>query len=314
MRAGKIVGAVVAVLLIGGVAAALWYWQERGADRLVATKVATSTSVVESDSLLRLQSFALRDSLDVIDMNLRQAQFDDSEQAAAMVQKHNDLWARYTWTRARLSALSDSSQMAPLDSLAIPQDNTAGLSGMLGNLAMYLWILAGVSVVLVIGLAWFLLMRRTPQVPTRPLTEPTLTRSDRNVRMPVSRTEASGLSLPAREPTFTQLRRAQATDPTLVRPDSPRAAANRPAPTPPSVPPASATDIPAAAPLPRTGRHAWENTVSQPQPQMAPSEPTVVQDYVVSMAKRGRTPAEIARRLRIPQDQVDLILKLRRNS
>jgi DNA-binding CsgD family transcriptional regulator len=66
--------------------------------------------------------------------------------------------------------------------------------------------------------------------------------------------------------------------------------------------------------LPKTGRHAWENTTSQPNTNMpAPSEPTVVQDYVVSMAKRGRTSSEIARRLRIPQDQVDLILKLRRN-
>jgi hypothetical protein len=161
---------------------------------------------------------------------------------------------------------------------------------MLGNLATYLWILAGVGAFVVGLLAWLLLFRKPPPAaPSRPLTEPTV-RMDRNVRLPVSRSEDTQAP---REATFTQMRAAR----------SPAPASRE----------ELDDDIP-AAPLPRTGRHAWENTVSQPQPQMAPAEPTAVQDYVVSMAKRGRTPAEIARRLRIPQDQVDLILKLRRNS
>ena len=161
---------------------------------------------------------------------------------------------------------------------------------MLGNLATYLWILAGVGAFVVGLLAWLLLFRKPPPAaPSRPLTEPTV-RMDRNIRLPVARSEDTQAP---REATFTQMRAARAPAPAAREELD--------------------DDIP-AAPLPRTGRHAWENTVSQPQPQMAPAEPTAVQDYVVSMAKRGRTPAEIARRLRIPQDQVDLILKLRRNS
>jgi hypothetical protein len=111
------------------------------------------------------------------------------------------------------------------------------------------------------------------------------------------RGEMERVPVPLREATFSQIRAARAEA-------EPAGRDRRSVPDP---------DLPAAPP-PKTGRHAWENTTSQPGTNMpAPAEPTVVQDYVVSMAKRGRTSSEIARRLRIPQDQVDLILKLRRN-
>lgn len=300
VRPGTVIGFATGVLLLGTSALALWYWNRQdGAGRPVAAG-ATALAGGESDSALGRRVQLLHDSLQALDLRLREAQVNDSELPAELVQAQAGLWERYTWARARYSDAMDVSKAspdsvppgssAPVASPAAPSASSSSeLGAMLGNLATYLWILAGVGAFVVGVLAWLLLFRKPPPAaPSRPLTEPTV-RMDRNVRMPVARSE--GTQTP-HEPTFTQMRAARAPAPREEFEDD---------------------DIP-AAPLPRTGRHAWENTVSQPQPQMAPAEPTAVQDYVVSMAKRGRTPAEIARRLRIPQDQVDLILKLRRNS
>lgn len=293
MRPGTIIGLATGVLLLGATGAGLWYWNNQNASG-IAQPTAAATGAAESDTGLARRVQSLHDSLQGIDVQLRQAQVSDSELPSDLVQKQAGLWERYTWARTRLSDAVDASQQvaaaAPVGGASpapVPTPRrTSDLGAMLGHLATYLWVLAGLGAFAVAVLAWLLLFRR-PTVPTglRPLTEPTV-RQDRNVRMPVARAEPPGP--PVREATFTQMRQARE--------------------------PAHEYDEMPAAPLPRTGRHAWENTVSQPQPQMAPSEPTAVQDYVVSMAKRGRTPAEIARRLRIPQDQVDLILKLRRNS
>ncbi len=295
VRPGTIIGFATGVLLLGASGLALWYWNRQETGGGVP---AAAMSSAESDSALVLRVGLLHDSLQALDLQLREAQLGDSEPPADLVQAQAGLWERYTWARARLSDAADAAAPAPKP--ATPGADTPApvssaapsseLGAMLGNLATYLWILAGVGAFVVGLLAWLLLFRKPPPAaPTRPLTEPTV-RMDRNIRLPVARSEDS----PApREATFTQMRAARAPAPAAREEFD--------------------DDIP-AAPLPRTGRHAWENTVSQPQPQMAPAEPTAVQDYVVSMAKRGRTPAEIARRLRIPQDQVDLILKLRRNS
>lgn len=292
VRLGTIIGLATGVLLLGATGAGLWYWNHQNAPAVQAAGV-SATPGTESDSSLLQRVGVLHDSLQAVDLLLRQAQVTDSEPPADLVQIQSGLWERYTWARTRLSDAVDThgDSVAPAPaggaspSPASQRDN-ADLGVMLGHLATYLWVLAGLGAFAVAVLGWLLLFRRpSAPMPQRGLTEPSL-RHDRNIRMPVSRDETVA---PAREPTFTQMRQAR------------------------SQPQEFDDDIP-AAPLPRTGRHAWENTVSQPQPQMAPSEPTAVQDYVVSMAKRGRTPAEIARRLRIPQDQVDLILKLRRNS
>jgi len=298
VRPGTIIGFATGVLLLGTSALALWYWNRQdGAGRPGAPAVA-AVAGAESDSSLARRVQLLHDSLQALDLRLREAQVNDSELPAELVQTQAGLWERYTWARARYSDAMDASKASPdsagsaatVASPAPPSASSSSeLGAMLGNLATYLWILAAVGAFVVGILAWLLLFRKPPPAaPSRPLTEPTV-RMDRNVRMPVARSEDTQAP---REATFTQMRAARAPAPREEYEDD---------------------DIP-AAPLPRTGRHAWENTVSQPQPQMAPAEPTAVQDYVVSMAKRGRTPAEIARRLRIPQDQVDLILKLRRNS
>lgn len=295
VRPGTIIGFATGVLLLGASALALWYWNRQ---ETATTHPVAAVSGSDSDSALRLRVGSLHDSLQALDLLLREAQLGDSEPPAELVQAQAGLWERYTWARARLSDAADAAQptpaavapgeTAPVVSPVPAAAPSSELGAMLGNLATYLWILAGVGALVVGLLSWFLLFRKPPPAaPSRPLTEPTV-RMDRNIRLPLARSDEA----PApREATFTQMRAARAPAPREELED----------------------DIP-AAPLPRTGRHAWENTVSQPQPQMAPAEPTAVQDYVVSMAKRGRTPAEIARRLRIPQDQVDLILKLRRNS
>lgn len=295
IRIGNLIGLATGVLLLGATGAGLWYWNDQNTPTGNAAKIA-QTGSQDSDSALAARVAVLHDSLQVLDAKLRLAQVNDAEPPLDLVQTQAGLWERYTWARSRLSDAVDAgatTQVATETEIPAPaptpstEASSGELGVMLGHLATYLWILAGVGALAVAVLAWLLFFRRGgSSEPSRPLTEPTL-RHDRNVRMQVQRPEDT--IAPVREPTFTQRRQA-------------RAPANEPD-----------DDIP-AAPMPRTGRHAWENTVSQPQPQMAPSEPTAVQDYVVSMAKRGRTPAEIARRLRIPQDQVDLILKLRRNS
>ena len=299
VRPGTIIGLATGVLLLGAAGAGLWYWSNQNAPVGSVVGSAPAAGSAETDSVLVRHVKSLHDSLQSVDSALREAQIADAEVPMELVQKQAALWERYTWARTRLSEVLDASRPAPAanvrpdagpDAVASPpppaSKGGSELSAMLGNLATYLWILAGIGAFAVAVLAWLLLFRRpSASEPVRPLTEPTM-RMDRNVRMPVS---PEARTVP--EPTYTQQRQARAG----------------------AVPVDELDDVP-AAPLPRTGRHAWENTVSQPQPQMAPSEPTAVQDYVVSMAKRGRTPAEIARRLRIPQDQVDLILRLRRNS
>lgn len=293
IRIGNLIGLATGVLLLGATGAGLWYWNDQNTPA-GASASASPAGSQDSDSALAARVAVLHDSLQVLDAQLRLAQVNETEPPLDLVQAQSGLWERYTWARSRLSDAVDQGTASPapvrteIPSPATePSASSGDLGVMLGHLATYLWILAGVGALAVAILAWLLFFRRPSEAaPSRPLTEPTL-RHDRNVRLQVPRPEDSLSQV--REPTFTQMRQA-------------RAAA-----------PATDDDIP-AAPMPRTGRHAWENTVSQPQPQMAPSEPTAVQDYVVSMAKRGRTPAEIARRLRIPQDQVDLILKLRRNS
>ena len=293
IRIGNLIGLATGVLLLGATGAGLWYWNDQNTPAGTAARIA-QIGVQDSDSALAARVAVLHDSLQVLDAKLRLAQVNDAEPPLDLVQTQAGLWERYTWARSRLSDAVDAGVVAPAAMATdipaptpVVADSSRELGVMLGHLATYLWILAGVGALAVAVLAWLLFFRRgATETPSRPLTEPTL-RHDRNVRMQVPRPEDT--IAPVREPTFTQMRQARA--PATEQDD----------------------DIP-AAPMPRTGRHAWENTVSQPQPQMAPSEPTAVQDYVVSMAKRGRTPAEIARRLRIPQDQVDLILKLRRNS
>jgi hypothetical protein len=289
MRLGRIVGFLVLLVVLGGAATGWWYWKRQ--DRSVMTL--SNVPALESDSTLQRRANALRDSLQVLDVALREAQKVDSAPPVELAKAQADLWSRYTWVRARLSEARDlRTDTAPPP----PVKDGAGLVSVLGNLALYLWILAGAAALVVAFLVWWLFGRR-PQESSVPLTEPTLTRVDRNVRMPVSGDLVQKRPSP-REATFSQMRAA-------------RAEAEAPAKGPRIAEPDP--DIP-AAPLPKTGRHAWENTTSQPGANLpSPSEPTVVQDYVVSMAKRGRTSSEIARRLRIPQDQVDLILKLRRN-
>lgn len=289
MRFGRILGILVVLLLIGGAATGFWYWKSRGGE----IRTASNAPVLESDSTLSRRVAQLHDSLQHLDLALREAQLADSEPPVELARRQSDLWARYTWARARLSEVRD----AKADTSKATAQDAAGLGKALGSLALYLWIVAGVAALALACMVWWFFGRR-PHESEIPLTEPTLTRMDRNVRMPLSGGDGARSGSPLREATFSQIRAARTEaepvgrDRRLAQPDP---------------------DLP-AAPLPKTGRHAWENTTSQPGTNMpAPAEPTVVQDYVVSMAKRGRTSSEIARRLRIPQDQVDLILKLRRN-
>lgn len=298
MKFGRIVAILVVLLALAGIGGGAWYWQAQNSSS-VATSSFAST---ENDSVLAARALSLSDSLQILDLAIRAAQQTDSEPPVELIRRQNDLWSRYTWARSRLSDAIDAKTDSGAKTAPTPPADAAGLGSALGSLAVYLWIVAGLAVLAVVVLAWWILGRRSPRESPAPLTEPTMTRVDRNVRMPIPGGPGAGRNVPLpREATFSQMRAARLAteidDEVAQRPSR--------APEPEPVP---------AAPMPKTGRHAWENTVSQPSNNMpSPAEPTVVQDYVVSMAKRGRTSSEIARRLRIPQDQVDLILKLRRN-
>ncbi len=299
MKFGRIVAILVLLLALAGIGGGAWYWHTQN------SSVSRSPSLpsIESDSVLAARAMSLSDSLQILDLAIRTAQQTDSEPPLELIRQQNDLWSRYTWARSRLSDAIDAKTDSGTKNAQAPLADAAGLGSALGSLAVYLWIVAGLAVLAVVVLAWWILGRRAPKESRAPLTEPTMTRVDRNVRMPIPGGPGAGRNVPLpREATFSQMRAARLTaevdDEVSERP-------SRTVPEPEPVP---------AAPMPKTGRHAWENTVSQPSNNMpSPAEPTVVQDYVVSMAKRGRTSSEIARRLRIPQDQVDLILKLRRN-
>jgi len=285
MRFGRILGILVFLLVLVGAASGFWYWKSQGG----SPGGSSALPALEGDSTLARRAADLHDSLEDLDQALREAQQVDSEPPVELARRQSDLWARYTWARARLSDVRD----AKSDTFGSTPKDAAGLGQVLGSLALYLWIVAGIAALALAVVVWWYFGRR-PRESEHPLTEPTLTRMDRNVRLQVP---GEG-GRPPRDATFTQMRAARA--------EAEGAGAERRSPQPDP-------DLP-AAPLPKTGRHAWENTSSLPNTNLpAPSEPTVVQDYVVSMAKRGRTSSEIARRLRIPQDQVDLILKLRRN-
>jgi len=289
MRFGRILGVLVVLLLVGGAATGFWYWKSRGGE----IRAASALPVLETDSTLSRRVAQLRDSLQHLDFALREAQLADSEPPVDLARRQSELWSRYTWARSRLSDVRD----AKMDTAKASVQVGDGIGKVLGSLALYLWVAAGVAALALAFMIWWFFGRRSHESET-PLTEPTLTRMDRNVRMPLSGGDGAGSRSLAREATFSQMRAARAGAEPAARDRGPSAAD---------------PDLPSAPP-PKTGRHAWENTTSQPGGNMpAPAEPTVVQDYVVSMAKRGRTSSEIARRLRIPQDQVDLILKLRRN-
>lgn len=292
MRIGRILGVLVFLLVLAGAGAAVWYWKTHR-----SAPAALVSDPQEPDSLLVRRVAQLDDSLRLLDLALRESQFADADSMTELAKHQSDLWSNYTWAKARLSQSRDAK--AAVQAAPTPVGDAAGLGATLGSLAVYLWVLVGIAALALIGLIWWLFGRRRPEESPLPLTEPTLTRADRNIRMPVGG-NAPGRNVPApREATFSQQRAAR------VAEDVAAGRSSRIAEPDPDLP---------AAPPPKTGRHAWENTTSQPSPHLAaPSEPTVVQDYVVSMAKRGRTSSEIARRLRIPQDQVDLILKLRRN-
>lgn len=291
MRIGRILGVLVFLLVLTGAGAAVWYWKTHRS----APGVALSESA-EPDSLLVRRVTQLDDSLRMLDLAMRESRFLEPDSAADLAKRQADLWTSYTWAKARLSQAHDA-KASPGD--PAPAGDAAGLGSALGSLAIYLWVLVGIAALALVGLIWWLFGRRRPDDSPLPLTEPTFTRADRNIRMPVGGQGGNRHVPPPREATFSQQRAARVAE-DVAAGRSPRIAEPDP-------------DLPAAPP-PKTGRHAWENTTSQPSPNLpAPSEPTVVQDYVVSMAKRGRTSSEIARRLRIPQDQVDLILKLRRN-
>lgn len=279
---------LILVLLGGAAGAGFLYWQKRQ-----NTQVSTPMTGNEE-----ARAGLLYDSLGVVDFAIRQAQESQDSVPTALIDEHARLWARYTDLRSRLAATEPQDTQAgtaPQENIAVtlPEsqataDTTRAMTpveGFLRQLTGWIWALAGIAA-LFLGIFLWLLLRRN--------------RSPREaVEFPKARTLRESLS-PWEAP-------AQATDEPTSRPEFKMPAQpERPAQTPFPVPDAT---LPRRTVDPTFAATSWENTRTTPPSSAV--EPSAMQDMILSLSKRGHTPAEIARRLRLPQDQVSLILKMR---
>lgn len=261
-----------------------FFWQKRHAPQVSSTTTGNEEKRAQ----------ALYDSLGVLDFAIRQAQETQDSVPQSLVDEHARLWARYTDLRSRQAADSEdpaASPAVPAQESAPPPDVAdttqamAPVEGFLRQLTGWIWLVAGVAAAF-LGLFLWLLMRRN--------------RAPREaVEFPKARTLRESLA-PWEAP-------AQGAAEETVRPEfkMPQQA-ERPAQAPFPVPDAT---LPQRTVDPTFAASSWENTRTTPP--SAAVEPSAMQDMILSLSKRGHTPAEIARRLRLPQDQVALILKMR---
>jgi hypothetical protein len=63
---------------------------------------------MEHDSTLVRRVSQLDDSLRLLDLAMRESQFADADSTTELAKRQADLWANYTWARARLSQAQDS--------------------------------------------------------------------------------------------------------------------------------------------------------------------------------------------------------------
>lgn len=266
------------LLLAGAGAAGFWALHNR--------KSQTPTLTTENEEK-RAQS--LYDSLSILDFEIRQAQESLDSVPQALIEEQTRLWSRYADARSRLAALHiDSVQTADPT-----QPTTTALTpvvGFLHQLTGWIWGIAGAAA-LFLGVFLWLLMRK-PKIAREAVSFP----KPRTLRESLAPWDAPSGS----------------TDPTAsFQPDpSPDVQSPRmpPLPLQPARPVEEPT-LPRRTVDPTFAASSWENTRTTPPSSAV--EPSAMQDMILSLSKRGHTPAEIARRLRLPQDQVSLILKLR---
>jgi hypothetical protein len=288
------------ILLLGATGGVGYYfWQKSRA---------TTTPVFAAPDEEK-RAAVIYDSLGLVDFAIRQAQESQDSVPAELIEEHARLWARYTELRSRMaSSLAENPESQDGTDEPIPeaqatdsaqtvamasQDTSApgsvsALEGSLRKLTGWIWAVAGFAAFLLGLFLWLLLRKsRTPR---------------EVVSFPKARTLRE--SLAPWEPAAAGTR-DEAPDAALPR-KAPKEASPRT--EEPAFPVPDAT-LPRRTVDPTFAASSWENTRTTPPASSV--EPSAMQDMILSLSKRGHTPAEIARRLRLPQDQVSLILKLR---
>lgn len=278
---------LILALLGGAAGAGFLYWQKR--------QVTPDSAPLTGNEEARAKQ--LYDSLSTVDFAIREAQESQDSVPTALVDEHARLWARYTDLRSRLAAADTPSEGSStalagetvLESQPAPPADTVSamtpVEGFLRQLTGWIWALAGIAALFLGVFLWLLLRRNKP--PREAIEFP----KARTLRESLSPWEASAGT--PEEPTV---------GPDFKRPAQPERPAQTPFPVPDATLPRRTVD-------PTFAATSWENTRTTPP--SAAVEPSAMQDMILSLSKRGHTPAEIARRLRLPQDQVSLILKMR---
>lgn len=295
----------ISIVLVLGAAggAGFFYWQK---SRPRAVPV---SSVPDEEK----RAAVIYDSLGIVDFEIRQAQESQDSVPQALIEEHARLWARYTDLRSRLASLADDSSLPPetreaaslaeaphvsaSDSTVLSAASPSAMSpveGFLRLLTGWIWGIAGLAA-LILGIFLWLLLRKS-RTPREAVSFP----KARTLRESLAPWETPNPATrePVRDDIFE-------TAPEPVRNQVPET------PYRPSIPALPVPDgtLPQRTVDPTFAASSWENTRTTPPASAV--EPSAMQDMILSLSKRGHTPAEIARRLRLPQDQVSLILKLR---
>jgi len=266
-----------AALTAGGA----WWWQTHH-------KAAPQESAISLKEEQK-RADALYDSLGTLDFSIREAQETEDSVPQSLVDEQARVWNRYADLRSRMAAEQVDSVHSE-DNASSPSILAPTLT-FLKQLGIWVWAVVAAILALLL-LAFWRIARRKSTAEEEPESFP----KPRTLRESLSPWEASATSL---EPPASLL----PNQPPPVRPFSS------------APPPAVAAPPRQEAPLPRRTidptftASSWENTRTTPPSSAV--EPSAMQEMILSLSKRGHTPSEIARRLRLPQDQVSLILKLR---
>ena len=283
------------ILLLGALGGAgHFFWQKK------FPRTAAPASAPDEDR----RAAVLYDSLGVVDFAIRQAQESQDSVPQDLIDDQARLWARYTELRSRIAGRELDSPSVASAPASLPSASTASspateppqatpaadpgamspVESFLRQLTGWIWIVA-VATAAMLGIFLWLLLRRS-RAPRETVT------------FPKARTLRDSLA-PWETP-----HPASREEGIADRHERPAA----PARSEPSLPVPDAT-LPSRTVDPTFAASSWENTRTTPPASAV--EPSAMQDMILSLSKRGHTPAEIARRLRLPQDQVALILKLR---
>ncbi|MEN9353230.1 MAG: hypothetical protein RL318_555 [Fibrobacterota bacterium] len=286
------------ILLLGATCGVgYFFWQK--------SRVPTTAAPAIPDEEKR--AAAIYDSLGLVDFAIRQAQETQDSVPADLIEEQARLWARYTDLRSRLannqtesaaSSQADSDPLpasleepAPTETNAVSDTTSSkamsSLELSLRKLTGWIWVVAGFAALL-LGIFLWLLLRKS-----RPTRETVTFPKARTLRESLAPWEAPGATPREETPDAEVQRKASKAPPSREE-------------TPFPVPDAT---LPRRTVDPTFAASSWENTRTTPPASSV--EPSAMQDMILSLSKRGHTPAEIARRLRLPQDQVSLILKLR---